>query len=147
MSVAVAVATDGVRLPLPRKRVVDAVRAVLRAERVRDAMLSVTFVSTPVIRRLNRRHLRKAGATDVISFGFRRTTRNAPVVGDVYVAADVAKRSARSNGVTARDELTRLVVHGTLHVLGHDHPSVGREASPMWRRQERLLARAKEAWL
>jgi ssRNA-specific RNase YbeY (16S rRNA maturation enzyme) len=39
------------------------------------------------------------------------------------------------------------VVHGTLHVLGHDHPSVGREASPMWRRQERLLARAKEAWL
>jgi probable rRNA maturation factor len=36
----------------------------------------------------------------------------------------------------------RLVVHGTLHVLGHDHPTgASRTTSPMWRRQERILAR------
>ena len=41
-----------------------------------------------------------------------------------------------------REELTRLVIHGTLHVLGYDHPdAAGREASPMWKRQEQLLAR------
>jgi probable rRNA maturation factor len=45
-------------------------------------------------------------------------------------------------GVSAQEELLRLVVHGTLHVLGHDHPeSDARTKSPMWRKQERILAR------
>ena len=70
----------------------------------------------------------------------------APVVGDVYIAPSVARVNARLSGVTVREELARLVVHGTLHVLGHDHPAVGRERSAMWRRQEHLLARAREAW-
>jgi probable rRNA maturation factor len=52
----------------------------------------------------------------------------------------VAAREAAAHGVTLREELLRLVVHGTLHVLGHDHPEgAGRERSPMWRAQERYL--------
>ncbi len=142
MSAAVAVATDGVRIPLSRARVAAIARAVLASEQVRDAMLSITFVTKRRIRALNRRHLRRAGATDVIAFGFRRAARNAPTVGDVYVAAEVARESARAHGVPVRQELTRLVVHGTLHVLGYDHPDGGaRTRSAMWRRQERLVAR------
>ena len=142
MSVVIGVSTDGVRLALPRARVIDAARAVLRSERVPDALLSITFVSTPVIRRLNARHLGRHGATDVIAFGFRRPERDAPVVGDVYIAADVAKASARANGVSVREELVRLVVHGTLHVLGHDHPETdARVRSSMWKTQERLVQR------
>jgi probable rRNA maturation factor len=42
--------------------------------------------------------------------------------------------------VSVREELTRLIVHGVLHVLGHDHPDGDdRAESPMWRRQERLV--------
>lgn len=140
MSVSVGVSTDGVRLPLPRERVVAAVRAVLRAERVKDAMLSITFVSTRAIRALNRRHLGRRGSTDVISFGFRRTGGAGPLIGDVYIASDVARASARTNRVPIREELTRLVVHGTLHALGYDHPDDdSRTASAMWRKQERLV--------
>ena len=142
MSLAVGVSTDGVRLPLPRARVLQAVTTVLRSEKVRDAMVSVTFVSTARMRALNRKHLGRSGSTDVISFGFRRPSRTAPVVGDVYIAPDVARQSARANCVAIRDELVRLVVHGTLHVLGYDHPeSEGRTRSPMWQRQERLVQR------
>jgi probable rRNA maturation factor len=44
--------------------------------------------------------------------------------------------------VSAQEELLRLVVHGTLHVLGYDHPlGAARMTSPMWRRQERIVAR------
>jgi len=50
---------------------------------------------------------------------------------------------SRENGVSIREELARLVVHGTLHVLGYEHPETdARIGSPMWKRQERLLTRA-----
>ena len=87
--------------------------------------------------RLNRRHLGHAGATDVISFGFAPTPGGA-VVGDIYLCPVVARDNARAAGCGVREELLRLVVHGTLHVLGWDHPVDGaRTSSPMWKRQER----------
>ena len=65
-----------------------------------------------------------------------------PVIGDIYICPDVARAAAAERGIGVREELTRLVIHGTLHVLGHEHPvETGREASPMWKRQEELLAR------
>jgi probable rRNA maturation factor len=62
------------------------------------------------------------------------------VVGDVYIAPGVARRNAREHRRGVREELMRLVVHGVLHVIGHEHPEDDtRYDSPMWRRQERLL--------
>ena len=137
MSLAVSVATDGVRIPLARGRVADIARAALRAERVRDAMVSIAFVTPAAIARINRRYLGHAGATDVISFAF-----GDPLVGDIYISPDVARKNAQQYGVGVREELTRLVIHGVLHVTGHDHPADARSASPMWKRQERLVRRA-----
>ncbi|HEX6629620.1 MAG TPA: rRNA maturation RNase YbeY [Gemmatimonadaceae bacterium] len=142
MSVAVDVTAEGVRVPLARARVAELVRGVLRAERVRDALLSVAFLDDRAMARLNREHLGHRGPTDVISFGFAQGASNGPVVGDVYVCPDVARENARLHGAGVREEVARLVVHGTLHVLGYDHPEGGeRTASDMWRRQERLLRR------
>lgn len=136
------ISADGVRIPVSRNRVAAAVRAVLRSERVRDALLSITFVSNPVIRSLNRAHLKRRGVTDVISFGFRRASPASPILGDIYIAPDVARASARANKVTVSEEIVRLVVHGTLHVLGYDHPEGDtRTRSAMWRKQERLVER------
>jgi probable rRNA maturation factor len=116
---------------------------VLRAERVRDAMLSIAFVTDREIAALNWRHLRHRGPTDVISFGFAPGAKDGPVVGDVYIAPGVARRNAGRHGRGVREETLRLVVHGVLHVLGYDHPEdESRYDSPMWSRQERLLRSA-----
>jgi probable rRNA maturation factor len=137
----VAVHADGVRLPLGRDAVAEIARGVLRAERVRAAELSFTFVGAAAMAALNRRHLGHRGPTDIISFELAPVPGGARA-GDVYVCPDVARENARRHGVPVREEVARLVVHGTLHVLGHDHPEDdGRTRSPMWRRQERLLAR------
>jgi probable rRNA maturation factor len=142
VSVAVDVAAEGVRVPLAAARVAELARGVLRAERVRAAMLSIAFVTDREIARLNRAHLGHRGPTDVISFGFAPAGSGGPVVGDVYIAPGVARANARAHGAGVREELARLVVHGTLHVLGHDHPEdEDRVGSAMWRRQEALLAR------
>ena len=146
MSIVVDVSADGTRIPLASARVKRVATAVLRAEGVRDALVSIAFVSAREIAQLNRRHLRHAGPTDVISFalgaGSDRSAAH-PVIGDIYIAPDVARANATRFGRGVREELARLVVHGTLHVLGHDHPGgTERTASPMWRRQERPLASA-----
>ncbi len=142
MSLDVDVSADGVRSPLGRAVIADVVRAALRAERVRHALISITLLDRRAMARLNRRHLDHAGATDVISFGFDRITPRDPVVGDIYISPDVARDHAREHGVGVRQEMTRLVVHGVLHVLGYDHPDGdARMQSAMWKRQERLLGR------
>ncbi len=136
----VGVSHDGVRAAVAADTLADAVRSVLAAEGVRRAMVSVTLLSASAMARLNRRHLSHAGATDVISFGFA-PVQGTGVVGDIYLCPAVARANARAAGCGVREELLRLAVHGTLHVLGWDHPErEARESSPMWRRQERLLS-------
>jgi len=142
MSHVVVVDDNGVSVPIARARVGAIARAVLRAERAGPAQLFITFVSSRRIAALNRRHLAHRGSTDVISFALAREAVGGPIGGDIYIAPDVARRNATAHGVSVREELTRLVVHGVLHVLGFDHPEGrGRDASPMWRRQEELVAR------
>lgn len=128
------------RTPLPRAEAERLARAVLRAEGVRDAVLSIAFVGRRRIRSLNRRHLGKDRETDVLAFGLAGV--RGLVVGDVYCAPEVGARQARRFGTEPGEEVRRLLVHGVLHVLGYDHPEGPRRtASTMWRRQERLLAR------
>ena len=133
------VVVAGRRRPLPRATVVRAVEEVLRGERA-DAAISVTFLGRDAMRRLNASYKGHDRPTDVIAFAL-----DAPgtgTVGDVYVCPWVAEREARARGISAREELVRLVVHGVLHVVGHDHPEgEERVRSPMWRRQERYVER------
>jgi probable rRNA maturation factor len=111
--------------------------AVLKGER-RSADVMVTFLGPTRMRALNREHLGHDRTTDVISFAL--PTPDGRLVGDVYVCRAVATTQARAHGVPVREELVRLVVHGTLHVLGYDHPEgEGRTRSLMWRRQERYV--------
>jgi probable rRNA maturation factor len=132
---------DG-RIPLSRARVAEIATRVLRAEGARDAEVSITFLSNRAIAALNVAHLGHRGPTDVISFGFAPAAPGAPITGDIYIAPDVARTHAQRFGVPVREELARLVVHGTLHVLGRTHPEGdARTRSPMWRRQEELLSR------
>jgi len=122
-------------LPGPETR--DAVVVVLDGEGVGAADVSVTFLSGQSMRAMNRRTFGRDKATDVIAFGLPHPGR---IVGDVYVCPSIARRTANQIGVTEREELLRLVVHGTLHVLGYDHPDGDeRTLSVMWRVQERYV--------
>jgi probable rRNA maturation factor len=132
------------RMPISAARVRQLVERTLAAEKIRDALVSVAFVGPTTMSRLNKEYLRHTGPTDVISFGMRRDARNSPVIGDIYICPYVARRNAKRAGVSLRNEVERLVVHGMLHVAGHDHPDdETRTSSPMWRRQERILASSR----
>ena len=61
------------------------------------------------------------------------------LIGDIYLCPEEVRRNSVAHGVPHREEALRVVIHGTLHVLGLDHPEDRREESDMFRLQERLL--------
>ena len=125
--------------PVAVHRLEAAVRKVLERHGVEEGELSLTLLDDEAIRRLNREHLDHDYPTDVLSFALWE--EGEPVLGDVYVGYDQARRQAAEEGVSLEEELLRLAIHGTLHVLGHDHPddASARGDSEMYRLQETLL--------
>ena len=131
------VVVSGRRLPLSSALVRRVVEGVLVGER-RPALVSVTFLGRDAMRRMNATYRGKDLPTDVLAFAL--TDGAGRTVGDVYVCPWVAAREAKARGLPLREELVRLVIHGTLHVLGRTHPEgPARTRSSMWRRQERYV--------
>jgi probable rRNA maturation factor len=128
---------NGRRLPLSRSLVRRVVQSVLRAER-REALISVTFLGRDSMRRLNADHKGHDRPTDVLAFPLADPA--GWTIGDVYICPWVARREASARGIPQRQELIRLVIHGTLHALGRSHPEgPERTRSAMWRRQEKYV--------
>lgn len=126
----------GCRLePLLRRAVAETLAAAGAPE---AGELSVTLLSNEEMRELNRRYRREDRPTDVLAFDLGE----GDLLGDVYLGAETAARNAAERGVPSDEELVRLVVHGVLHLLGHDHPEgQDRYDSPMFRLQEEVIAR------
>jgi len=94
------------------------------------SQIDITLLSPAAMRRLNRRATGRRGLTDVIAYSLPQP--DGRLLGDVYICLTTADH----------EEFVRLAVHGTLHVLGYDHPEgIGRMRSAMWRRQERYVRR------
>jgi probable rRNA maturation factor len=108
-----------------------------------EGELSVTLVDRSEIRELNAAWLDREGPTDVVAFDLGA---GASVLGDVYLCPELALEAVElGEAASAREELVRLVIHGTLHVLGHEHPEgPERWESPMFELQERLVERVLE---
>ena len=89
---------------------------VCKKEKVRDAELSFVIIDDGKIRTINKKFLGHDYSTDVITFPLEEKKVSA----EIYINARQLKRQAKENGVTAQNEMTRLVVHGTLHAIGYD---------------------------
>jgi probable rRNA maturation factor len=129
--------------PLDVDALVSLARECLVGEGVPRAELSMSFVTEDEMADLHLRYLGEEGPTDVLSFplGDDDPETGRRVLGDVVIAPSVAARNNRDD----RDgELRLLLVHGILHLLGHDHTSDADHAE-MWARQERYTGVRGEA--
>jgi probable rRNA maturation factor len=103
-----------------------------RAARIRGEV-DILITSSAALRRLNRQYRGKDRATDVLSFPAGNGT-----AGDIAISAEFGSRNARRLGHSALDELKILVLHGLLHLAGHDHE---RDRGEMAREESRLRRR------
>jgi probable rRNA maturation factor len=120
-----------------------------RAARVLQALsrtrseLSIALVDDATIADLNARYRGKSRATDVLSFSLvegEYADRGGNLLGDVVISVETAARQARRAHRGLDAEVARMLIHGTLHLLGHDHGKDD-EARTM-RAEERRLWRA-----
>ena len=129
-------------LRFPKQETFRALECVLKLEAVRRFELSVVFVGSRFIRRMNREFLQHDYTTDVIAFPLGEDGIS-PLEGELYINLDRARSQARSYGVTFAEETRRLLIHGTLHLLGYKD-STPRTKAVMTRREDEILARLSD---
>jgi probable rRNA maturation factor len=117
-----------------------AARQVYRGERLGEASITYVITNDPGIRDINRRFLRHDYATDVITFPLDESRHEA----EIYISIDTARRQAREFCVGVREEVTRLAIHGFLHLCGHDD-RMEADRERMTAAQERYVAQALRA--
>jgi probable rRNA maturation factor len=113
---------------LVEEAIQQAVAALARHPRLRSARgreAGVVLGSDALVRRLNKTYRGKDAPTNVLSFPYQRPPGAVADVGaylgDVVLAAETISQEAAERGIEPRHHLQHLVVHGLLHLLGHDH--------------------------
>jgi probable rRNA maturation factor len=104
--------------------------------------VSVLFTNDKTIHQLNLDYRGKDKPTDVLSFPQDETLAKAvhsPSLGDLVISVQTARRQAREFGVSYRNEIERLLIHGLLHLAGYDHEKVSAKKAQQMRRAERSI--------
>lgn len=112
------------KLRFPHRETFRTVRRVVAGEKLKDALVSIVFTDDRFMKNVNKRYLRHNRITDVIAFPLEIGHR---IDGEVYVNLDQARRQAMDFGVSFQVEVKRLLIHGTLHLIGY------RDSSPSLR--------------
>ncbi len=102
--------------------------------------IGVRFVSEKEIQRLNKFYRQRDKPTDVLSFGIDPSPVPSEEMGDLAICPAYAKHEAKRRGISLKEELVRLLIHGTLHLFGYDH-ATEMEEQKMFALQERCVER------
>jgi probable rRNA maturation factor len=132
----ISIATPQEAVPIDRGRMREVARTVLAGEGIADYEISLAFVDNSTIHRLNRQYLDHDEPTDVLSFPLSEGKK---LVGELVLGAEVAQAQAAERSHDVQAELALYVIHGLLHLCGHDDHDA--EATSIMRQRERHYLR------
>ncbi len=113
---------------------------ILKLLKENHAELSVALIGNGEMRKLNARYRKKDYPTDVLSFPAAQDMPDGVrLLGDVIISVDKAKEQAKERGRSLDEEMTTLLIHGVLHLLGYDHERSAKDARIMGRLEKRLF--------
>jgi len=121
----------------------DVILKTLEHEGVKNSIFSIIFVSNEEIHKINKEYRGIDRVTDVISFAFEDSKQFLPddvrILGDIYVAIPRMEEQATEYGHSKKRELSFLVCHGLLHLLGYDHTRSVEEEKLQFGIQDEIL--------
>ena len=121
----------------------DTVKAAMSALGLRESEVSILLTDDDGIRGLNKKYRGIDRPTDVLSFSLD----DSYMLGDIVISLERVSVQAKDYCVSFDEELSRLLLHGLLHLLGYDHVTGGRQAKLMKDKEGELLDGLKEEGL
>lgn len=103
--------------PKSRKTIGLWLEAVIRTEGGKTGEISINFVGKEEILRINQEYLSHSYFTDIITFGYEEGEN--PISGELFICPEVVKDNAEKYGTLFETELSRVMVHGVLHLCGY----------------------------
>lgn len=126
------------------KLMVGKIRSELLGMRLRNRItlmhkseLTVVFLDTKAMKKINHQFRQKNKPTDILSFA----SDDKGSLGELLLCMPVLKRQAREHGLSVRAEMCYMLIHGILHLLGYDHELSAREERLMFSIQDRCFER------
>ncbi|MEK7664796.1 MAG: rRNA maturation RNase YbeY [Patescibacteria group bacterium] len=130
-------------LAVDKKFFTGVAKKVLKGENKEKKNLSVVFVPTGEIRKLNKKYRKKNKATDVLSFGGVSSFKLQVLkddLGEVIICPAFVKENAKKYKTSIKEELTKVLTHGILHLLEYNHEKTKKEAEIMEKKEEHYLS-------
>lgn len=119
----------------------------LEMENVKKAVFTIIFIDDEYMHELNKTYRGIDRSTDVLSFAYEdneSVEMEYRMLGEIFVSIPKMREQAKAYGHSETRELSFLVVHGILHLLGYDHTLGEKEEKEMFRRQELVLNEFEE---
>ncbi len=138
-------------IPVDEDFLKKATDKVLKEERKENSRISIVFVSSERVKRLNKTYRNKNEATDVLSFSsedsgkekFLSLEKVEKDLGEIIICPEEVRESAKKNNVSFKRELVWVLIHGILHLLGYTHEESKKEAEKMRKKEDYYLSQLK----
>lgn len=129
--------TENLTTTIPRKRILRIwIRKIVEAEHHTPGDINIILCDDKFLLKLNKHFLKKSTLTDIITFPANENTEL--ISGDLYISRERVKENALMYNTTIFNELSRVMIHGILHLLGYADESE-KEKDIMRRKEEKCL--------
>ncbi|MFH1692462.1 MAG: rRNA maturation RNase YbeY [Candidatus Omnitrophota bacterium] len=126
-------------LPFSSKSARNFIEKILKKENICLAHLTIVLASNAFVRTLNKKFLSKDEYTDCLAFDLKpKAWPRDCLFGDVVISVDAARIASKQNLLPFKEELSRYIIHGILHLTGFDD-TTSLSRKKMWKRQEELV--------
>jgi probable rRNA maturation factor len=126
-------------LKINKKSFSQVAKKVLSGENRRTEILSLAFINKAEMKKLNLKFRKKNKPTDVLSFNLDEKE----YLGEIVICPEIVKNNSEKFGVSFKEELLKVFVHGILHLCGYDHEKSIKDAQKMEAKQEEYLSKIK----
>jgi rRNA maturation RNase YbeY len=112
--------TEDIKFSLKQKTVIkNWIIAVIKKKKRIPGELSFIFCSDAYLLGINQQYLNHNTYTDIITFDYSKESKVLPISGDIFISVERVRENATKYSTTFENELSRILIHGVLHLLGH----------------------------